>query len=85
MMLANSKTVTRSAVAARSPSLPAVRPRSLVVRRFKVGLPKMQDCRNAAPMQPCLNAPGQMVHLPLHPCKASECMTCCMIMPPDDL
>ena len=36
MMLANSKTVTRSAVAARSPSLPAVRPRSLVVRRFKV-------------------------------------------------
>jgi hypothetical protein len=35
MMLAN-KTVTRGAVAARSPQLPAVRPRSLVVRRFKV-------------------------------------------------
>jgi hypothetical protein len=36
MMLAN-KTVTRGAVAARSPQLPAVRPRSLVLRRFKEG------------------------------------------------
>ncbi len=39
MMLANTKTVSRAAVAARTPSLPAVRPRSLVVRRFKVGWP----------------------------------------------
>jgi hypothetical protein len=58
MMLANSKTVTRSAVAARSPSLPAARPRSLVVRRFKVSLLNVQECRNAPPMQPCLDTPG---------------------------
>jgi hypothetical protein len=51
MMLAN-KTVTRGAVAARSPQVPAVRPRSLVVRRFKVFRDRSCSSRLAEMLQP---------------------------------